>query len=224
MGTRMSSCDAFEAAIEQRLHGELPEDGARVLADHLVGCASCRAYEANARALDAGLADRAREAHAAVDWTRIEAGIRRRLRARLWKLAVGVAIGVFAVVLATWGFGAPGGTFGVEVGALVSAIVLTRVVVVVREVRSVSSLAAGDELLARHAELLAKQVRSIRRLRWVALAVVAVLAVLAVWATERRQTVTYVTLACVVAATWAHALLVTYPQARRELAELAPDE
>ena len=106
---------------------------------------------------------------------------------------------------------------------VVGAIVLARALFVVREVRSVSRLGRGDELIARHRAMLAKHVQSIRRLRWVALAVFLTTVALAIRSHEAREAITYVGLGCIVLGTWLHTLLFVEPRMRRELAELGPE-
>lgn len=221
----MPDCQRFEIAIDQRLHGALGEDEASALEAHCATCEGCRAYEDSARSTDLVLHSLAGEARVTVDWDRIDRAIRMELRARTRKLAAGVVIGVVAVALATSGFAPPGEgvLFAIEVGALVGAIVLARVLVVMREVRSVSGLARGDELIARHRAMVEKQVRSIRRFRWIALAVVVWCIFNAAHSIEVRHVIVHAGLACIVLGSWLHTLLVRYPRLRRQLVELGPE-
>lgn len=217
----MVDCERFEIAIDQRLRGALARDEASKLETHCATCEACRAYEASARGMQLGLHSLAGEARQAVSWDRIERGIRTSLRDRMRKLAFGIVIGVVAVALATWGFAPPGEAplFALEVGVLVGAIVALRVLFVVREVRAVSRLARGDELLARHHAMLEKQIRGIRQYRWLALVVIVWCIANAARSVEVRHVVVHAALACIALVPWLHTLLVTYPRARRELNE-----
>lgn len=220
----MSDCQHFELAIDRRLHAAsaLAPDEAAALEAHLATCDACRAYEASARDLERGLQTRADESRETVDWDRIERGVRANLRARFRKLVAGVLIGALVVAISTWGFAVPGEELDVilGVGTLVAAVVLGRAVFVVREVRAVAGLARGGELIARHRAMLAKQVRTIRRFRWIALVVTLACVALAVRGGEPRHVIVHAILACIVAGTWLHTLLVGYPRLRRELAEI----
>jgi len=222
----MSDCQHFEIAIDQRLRDALTRDEESALVAHCATCEGCRAYDAAARTMQLGLRSLASKAREAVDWDHIERGIRGRLRARMLKLLVGVGIGVVAVALATWGFAPPGegARFALEIGVLVGAIVLVRGLFVVREVRQVSRLGRGDELIARHRAMLENQVRTIRRLRWVALAVVVWCIFNAVTSVEARHVVTHAGLTCIVLGSWLYTLLVADPRHRRELEELDPKD
>lgn len=222
----MSDCQRFEIAIDQRLRDALADDEASALEAHCATCEGCRAYEASARRMELGLHTLASDARDAIDWDRMEESIRTALRARMRKLVAGVVIGAVAVALSTWGF-APAGEaalFALEVGALVASIVLVRALLTLREVRRVSSLARGSELISRHRAMLEKQVRTIRQFRWLALAV----AVWCIWNAARsvdvRHVVVHAALACIVVGSWLHTLLVSYPRLRRELAELGIED
>jgi anti-sigma factor RsiW len=218
----MPDCEHFEIAVDRRLRGALSKDEENELEAHCANCASCRAYAETARAMQVGLHSLADDARSNVDWDHVERSIEQRLRARMHKLYAGVATGAFAVALGTWGFAPPGeaAVLGLKMGAIVGAVVLARVLFVIREVRSVSRLGRGDELIARHRAMLTKQVRSIRQLRWVALAVFLWTVILAARSVETRYAITYAGLGCIVLGTWLHTLLVVEPRLRRELAEL----
>ncbi|HEX7600587.1 MAG TPA: hypothetical protein VF316_03235 [Polyangiaceae bacterium] len=220
----MPDCQRFEIAVDQRLRGALEEDEASALDAHCATCEGCRGYEEAARSMQLGLHALASDAREAVDWDRVERGIRKRMRARLHQLVLAGVLGAAAVTLSTWGFAPRGAVaqFAAEMTAIVGAVVLVRVVFVAREVRQISRLARGDELLARHRAMLDKQLRTLRRFRWIALAVVAWSLFNAERSVEMRHAIVHVGLACIVAISWLHALLVTYPRVRRELAELDP--
>lgn len=216
------ACAEHEIAIDKRLHGVLSGDEARDLDAHLATCAGCRAYDASARGTQGDLALAAREVRAQVDWAAVERTVHATLRARRRKLAFAASLGVVAAFVATWGLSPPGHVlvFGLGVTVLVAAIVATRVVVVLREVRGIARLAAGDELLARHRAMLASRIVKLARLRWVAGGVALWCLGSAALAGEPRAAVTYVVLAAVVAAPWLHTLVLELPRLRRELADL----
>jgi len=221
----MPDCSHFELAVDRRLGKALPGAEASALDAHLATCASCAAYEADAQSLQRGLRSRAEGARDAVDWGRIERSIRQRLLARMQKLGVGIGLGILAVALTAWGL-APAGEHESHpflIAVLVGAIVLARVLFVVREVQQVARLERGEELLAQHRRMLERQVRSIRRFRWVAGLVVIGLFLSAARSLTLPHLVAHAGLVCIVAGTWLHTLLVTYPRLGRELRELAPE-
>ena len=221
----MSDCSRYELAIDRRLGNALPDAEARALTAHLATCEACTAYEQDARSLQGDLRSRASDARDAVDWGRVERSIRQRLLARMQKLGVGIGLGILAVALTAWGL-APAGDHESHpflIAVVVGAIVLARVLFVVREVQQVARLERGEELLAQHRRMLERQVRSIRRFRWVAGAVVIGLVLSALRTLTLPHLVAHAGLVCIVAGTWLHTLLVTYPRLGRELRELAPE-
>lgn len=90
----MAGCDQFEIEIERRLHGALGEaEGAR-LATHLSTCARCRAFEATARATEAGMRGAADEAVRGIDWGLVDRAI------AAWRLRSIAGVGAWLVLAA----------------------------------------------------------------------------------------------------------------------------
>jgi Putative zinc-finger len=99
----MTSCDDFEVAIEQRLHGALESDPAVRLAQHLSSCDACRAFEAQSRELEQTMRTHAANAIRDVDWNVLARNLERwkkQMLAGAWKglVAVIVAVPLLALV------------------------------------------------------------------------------------------------------------------------------
>ncbi len=92
----MTSCDDFEVAIEQRLHGALDPESAGRLAQHLSSCEACRAFEAQSRELEQAMRTHAVNAIGDVDWSKVGRNVER------WKrqMLAGVWKGLAAVIVA----------------------------------------------------------------------------------------------------------------------------
>jgi len=83
----MTTCNDFELAIEQRLHGALDAAAEPGVAQHLAACAACRDFEASSRHLEEAMKTRATTVASEVDWSRIERGLarwKRQLLAGNW--------------------------------------------------------------------------------------------------------------------------------------------
>jgi anti-sigma factor RsiW len=101
----MTSCDDFEVAIEQRLHGALDPDAAARLAQHLSSCEGCRAFEAQSRELEGAMRTHAADAIRDVDWSVLGRNVERwktQMLAGVWK---GLAAVIVAVPLVGLVFG-----------------------------------------------------------------------------------------------------------------------
>jgi predicted anti-sigma-YlaC factor YlaD len=74
--------DAFEIAIEQRLHGALDAESeeARALDHHLAECAACRDYEAGARANEGGIQKMLTQEASHIPWSVFEERAQRTLQ------------------------------------------------------------------------------------------------------------------------------------------------
>ena len=68
----MAGCEAFEIAVEKRLHGAPGDSEEATIEEHLAGCERCPAYQALARGSEAGPRVEASAAAAEVDWARVE--------------------------------------------------------------------------------------------------------------------------------------------------------
>lgn len=107
----MTSCDDFEVAVEQRLHGALDAAGAARLADHLSSCAGCRAFETRSRELEDAMRTHAARMSDEVDWKQLGESLdrwRRQLLGGTWKGLAAIFLSVPFLALA----------FGYEVGGL----------------------------------------------------------------------------------------------------------
>jgi hypothetical protein len=92
----MTTCDDFEVAIEQRLHGALDPDPAGRLAEHLLSCETCRAFEAESRELDQAMRLHAADAIGDVDWSVLGRNVERWTK----QMLAGVWKGLAAVIVA----------------------------------------------------------------------------------------------------------------------------
>jgi hypothetical protein len=93
------TCDDFQIAIERRLHGDLGEAEAAPLDRHLSDCEACRAYQAQAREVEAKMAANASEALAGTDWGKVERGIREGILVALRGVVASVVGGVLVAAL-----------------------------------------------------------------------------------------------------------------------------
>src|SRR5690242_17567404 len=79
----MEGCEAFEVAIERRLHGEGSPDEIDELDRHVAGCAGCRGYQDLAQGTEGDMHMNANVMVEGYSWTKAESGIERlQLRAR----------------------------------------------------------------------------------------------------------------------------------------------
>lgn len=133
----MTSCDDFEVAIEQRLHGALDPDPAGRLAQHLSSCDACRAFEAAARELEQAMRTQAADAIRDVDWSELGRNVerwRKQMLAGVWK---GLAAVIVAAPLVGLVFGHRHIATGLIAGLAVvvwGRIVARRSIAEVREV------------------------------------------------------------------------------------------
>jgi hypothetical protein len=96
----MAGCEAFEIAVEKRLHRALGEPGGALLEEHLAGCERCRTYQAAVRDSEAGMRVEASAAAADVDWERVEREIGGRFRAWPGWLAGALLAGAWMALFA----------------------------------------------------------------------------------------------------------------------------
>ena len=86
----MTSCDDYEVAVEQRLHGVLDAAASGLLAAHLASCAGCRAFETGAKQLEEAMRMDATQTSGEVEWDRLGRSVerwRRHLLAGSWQAA-----------------------------------------------------------------------------------------------------------------------------------------
>lgn len=152
----MQSCDDFELAIEQRLHGALDASAEPGLAEHLAACEACLDFEASSRHLEEAMKTRAMTAASEVDWSRIERGLarwKRQLLAGTWH---GLVLLILVIPLLGMVFGdATGAIVGGLVVAVLGRIAARRAINESREVAS--DTGALLFFLRRHLE---KQIRT----------------------------------------------------------------
>lgn len=111
----MTSCDDYQVAVEQQLHGALDGAGAGMLAVHLSSCAGCRAFETGAKELEEAMRMHAMRMSGEVDWDRLGRSVerwRRRLRAGLWQALATLVVVVPLVALAFGSLTNPGAIIG----------------------------------------------------------------------------------------------------------------
>ncbi len=217
----MADCERFEIEIERRLHGDLGEAEAARLAAHLSTCASCRAFEATARATEAGMRGAADEVVQAIDWAQVDRAISAWRRRGLVTLGTWAVLGL-ALAGSAWihrdGRG-PAVDASLAAGACLVALGV-RFALDLRRQRRTAALGRGPELL----EALRADLRDRRRATtaWLVYApfLTAFLAGAAVVKAEGAFRLVLVAAAAVVAATWLAVLLVKRPRLARERAAL----
>ena len=94
----------FEIAIERELHGALPAPEAAQLAEHLLGCAACRAYQQTATEMETNMGAVGNLFSQGVVWGRVRSAVDERVndersRFRLSVLVVGALMLAFAIVV-----------------------------------------------------------------------------------------------------------------------------
>jgi predicted anti-sigma-YlaC factor YlaD len=107
----MSNCEHFETSLSVLIDGELESAELAPTIDHLVRCASCRAFYRDARALDEMVLDSAAVSVVAPPsdaiWSRIrvESDLRppaRSVRGARWSVWAAVAASTFLVAVGLW--------------------------------------------------------------------------------------------------------------------------
>lgn len=112
---QMTSCDDYQVAALQRLHGALEAGRAGTLAAHLSSCATCRAFETGAKELEEAMKVHAERMSGEVDWERLGASLarwRKRLLAGQWQALAGMLVVVPLVALAFGDVINPGAIIG----------------------------------------------------------------------------------------------------------------
>lgn len=92
----------FEIAIERELHGALDRTEAAQLAEHLLGCASCRAYQNSAVEMETNMQAIGNLFSQGVVWGRVKSALDERVRderTRFTYSAVIAVIGLFALLV-----------------------------------------------------------------------------------------------------------------------------
>jgi hypothetical protein len=97
---RMTTCDEFQIAIEQAIHGALDPSVGASLQAHLAGCDACRDYERLAKGSEAHWRETAMTTTTQMDWDRIQDNFQ-RLSRQVRRQPLIVAIGFSLLV--SWG-------------------------------------------------------------------------------------------------------------------------
>ncbi len=217
------SCEAFEIAVEKRLHGALDEAGAASLDAHLAGCAACRAYEAAARGTEAGMGEQARSAMSGVDWDRVERGIRAGVYASVRMLAASVLAAAWLAGI-VW-LSTPAALRADRMVRTLPAMGLVVVLVAfvaAYSARRLVALADRGEMLETYRHVVAANLLWARRMQWATAAIVAFLLYKALTGTAATfdPAIYYGGLAIPIAAAWVYLRRVKLPRAEREARDL----
>jgi hypothetical protein len=219
----MPGCEEFETDIERRLHGALGDAERATLEAHLHGCASCRTYEGAALGSEAQLRSRAGAAVAAVDWARVERGIRGGMYASVRMLAAAVVTAAYVVGM-VW-LSTPAELRGARLLRSAPAMVVLVVLiafVAAYSARRLVALADREEMLETYRVLVAANLQWARRMQWAVAAIVALLLYKALTGTAATfdPAVYYGGLALPAAAAWLYLRRVKLPRAEREARDL----
>src|SRR5689334_4543362 len=153
----MTDCESFEVAIEMQARGALSAEREAELATHLMGCPSCRRYQALVRQTERTMG----VATSTLDFNTLEARINaetNRLRVRSWlPLGVPLAMGVVLSLIS----GKPEAVMPPLLGVslLVFAGFRLRVALLAR--RAVALSRTREEFLAHYRSLIARRIRII---------------------------------------------------------------
>jgi hypothetical protein len=219
----MAGCEAFEIAVETRLHGALGAPDGAILDEHLAGCERCRAYQAAARGAEAAMAAEASAAAAAVDWERVEREIRGSVRAWPRRVARAVLAGGW-VALVAWLSAPPEMRLGRMLRALPSMAIVVVLVGLVAGYSSRRLVALVDqgEMLDTHRQMVAANLQWARRMKWALAALLAffLYRALAGESASYDPLVYFGGLSLPLAGLWVYLRHVTVPRAEREARDL----
>ena len=219
----MARCEAFEIAIEKRLHGALGEPEGAILDEHLAGCERCPVYEAAAREAEARMVAEASAAAAEVDWERVEREIRGSVRAWPGWLAGALLAGAWMALFA--GLSAPP---ALRSGRMLRALPAMAIVVVLVALvagywsRRLGALVDHGEMLVTHRRMVAATLQWARRMKWALAALLAffLYRALAGEAASYDPLVYFGGLSLPLAGLWVFLRHVTVPRAAREARDL----
>jgi uncharacterized membrane protein YhfC len=221
-----AACADHEIAIEQHLHGALPQGALPPLEAHLAVCAGCRAYRDAAASSDGGIGALGALAGRATDWEAVESRIRRRAAFPVRALSAGLGAAALLVPALTWLSAPPGERrlVAISLALLSGGGLLAAAVAAARRVRRFARLQGPEELLAYHKRRLRARILWLERWPWAALALVLFqLADFASWGGPTGSLrIALALLVLLAAAVWAQGVVVRLPRYRRELAELEP--
>lgn len=219
----MAGCEAFEIAVEKRLHRALGEPGGALLEEHLAGCERCRTYQAAVRDSEAGMRVEASAAAAAADWERVEREIRGSVRAWPGWLAGALLAGAWMALFA-WLSAAPAmrpDRMLRSLPAIAIVIVLVGLVAGYSSRRLVALVNRG-EMLVTHRGVLAANLQWARRMKWALAALLAffLYRAMAGESATYDPLVYFGGLSLPLAGLWAYLRHVTVPRAEREVSDL----
>jgi hypothetical protein len=219
----MAGCEAFEIAVEKRLHGAPGGPEGASLEEHLAGCDRCRAYQAAARGAEAAMGAEASAAAADVDWERVERKIRGSVRAWPRWLAGAVLAGAWMALFA-WLSAPPAMSQGRTLRSLPAIAILVVLVGLVAGYSSRRLLALVDqgETLVTYRGVLAANLQWARRMKWALAALLAffLYRAMAGESATYDPLVYFGGLSLPLAGLWAYLRHVTVPRAEREASDL----
>jgi hypothetical protein len=232
----LSSCSDFEVAIEQRLHGSLPDEETAQLDEHLAGCDGCSAYLATASTSQQALVDISRSVVGEADWQAATARFQATLRGRRRRLGFGLIVLVLMAPFVAWAVASPEELLAVTVrnllvGGAVLAASAARTMVTARRLTRLLDTAQIGDLFELQRTYLRGRVRVLRWTRILALPPFALLVACAAahgllrqahGAYEAHGSLGLGVAAVIVAVGWVRLHFVELPRVRRELAELGP--
>jgi hypothetical protein len=219
----MAGCEAFEIAVEKRLHGAPGGPEGASLEEHLAGCDRCRAYQAAARGAEAAMGAEASAAAADVDWERVEREIRGSVRAWPRWLAGALLAGSW-MALCAWLSAPPAMRQGRMLRSLPAMAIVVVLVGLVAGYSSRRLLALVDqgEMLVTYRGVLAANLQWARRMKWALAALLAffLYRALAGESVSYDPLVYFGGLSLPLAGLWVYLRHVTVPRAEREARDL----
>jgi anti-sigma factor RsiW len=161
----MEGCDAFELAIEMRLHGALPPEQGPALDAHLVTCERCQRFLYRAEETQRAMATTGSAVAEAVPpgrtWEQLQRMIRSE-RTWLWRRAALVAALVPLIGFLSGSFLLAAGVVGMVGGALLTVLVLEN-----RRASREAALVGNSrgDMLALYRQLLERRIARASRMR-----------------------------------------------------------
>lgn len=223
------SCNDFEVAIEQHLHGALAREAAAALDEHVAGCPGCASYRAAASASQQALVEVSRSVTSEVDWQATTARFQGTLRARRRRMVLGLVVLLVIAPFMMWtSVPQDGDRLTSLVGSLLTggAVLAAAAVHTARASRRLARLlesGRGEDVLELQRAYLRGRVRTLRWTRVLALPpLVGLLAFATVpsLAQGPRAWLGFGVAAAIVSAGWLRLHLDNLPRLRHELEEL----
>jgi anti-sigma factor RsiW len=218
------TCDDFQIAIERRLHGDLGEAEAAPLDRHLSSCEACRAYQAQAREVEATMSATAEAILRDVSWDRVREGLRRyrrRVLSDVWSVAAFLCVLYAGVVLLPMRPGNRAET-ALHNLPLVAGAFAVYALAMLAYVRHLARLADPIELLALYRRRLRSELTWRRRSLWLYPAGLVLVAGVNLSRPDPVRLPGSIAIGLLLLATWAYDRLVKVPRIEREWADLEP--